>query len=146
MNRSIYTTCALHGLNLCPSSPITLIMGDGGLLKSNVLQCLHTAYNLSQQYDADKWASIWTLVTGISNVNVKCPVMTRWECVGECVEHVTKYREQWKLVAQNIVTTEKSNNKNTIASYLTSYLNEPISMAHIYFMRGYYRSWWNPHF
>ena len=48
----IYTTCALHGLNLCMSSPTALIMGDGGLLKRNALQCLHSAYNLSQQYDA----------------------------------------------------------------------------------------------
>ena len=71
-------------------------MGDGGILKRNALQCLHTAYNLSQQYDTDEWASIWTLVTRILNVNVKCPVMKLWECVGECVEHVTKYREQWK--------------------------------------------------
>ena len=39
----IYTTCALHALNLCLSSPTTLIMGDGGLLKRNALQCLHTA-------------------------------------------------------------------------------------------------------
>ena len=33
----IYTTCALHGLNLCLSSPITLTMGGGGLLKRNDL-------------------------------------------------------------------------------------------------------------
>ena len=142
----IYTTCALHGLNLCLSSPTTLTMGDGGLLKRNALQCLHTAYNLAQQYTSDEWAAIWKLVTGITSVNVKCPVMTRWECVGECVEHVTKYREQWNLIAKNIVATEKSNNRHTIASYLSSYLSEHIIIAHIYFLRGYYRSWWNPHF
>ena len=44
----IYTTCALHALNICISSPTTLTMGDGRLLKRNALQCLHTAYNLAQ--------------------------------------------------------------------------------------------------
>ena len=43
----IFTTCALHGLNLCLSSPATLTIGDGGLLKRNVIQCLHIAYNMS---------------------------------------------------------------------------------------------------
>ena len=54
----IYTTYALHDLNLYLSSPTTLIMGDGGLLKRNTLQCLHSAYNLSQQYGPDEWAAI----------------------------------------------------------------------------------------
>jgi len=73
----IYTTCTLHGLNLCLSSPTTLTMGDGGLLKRNALQCLHTTYNLAQQYTSDEWAAIWKFVTGITSVNIKCPVMTR---------------------------------------------------------------------
>jgi len=45
METYIYTTCALHGLNLCLSTPTTKIMGDGGLLKRNALYLLHTAYN-----------------------------------------------------------------------------------------------------
>ena len=93
----IYTTCALHGLNMCLCSPKSLSMGDGGLLKRNALQCLHTAYNLSQQYDTDEWAAICTLFTGRKIANIKCPVMTRWECVGECVVHIKTYREEWKI-------------------------------------------------
>ena len=112
----MYTTCTLYGLSLCLSSPTTLTMGDGGLLKRNALQCLHTAYNLAQQYTSDEWDAIWKLVTGITSVNIKCHVMTCWECVVECVEHVTKYREQWNLIAQNIFATEKSNNRHAIAS------------------------------
>lgn len=84
----VYTTCALYGLNLCLSSPTTKTMGDGGLLKRNALQLLHTAYNLLQQYEAYEWATIWTLLTVVSSVNVKCPVMMRWKCVGEALYHI----------------------------------------------------------
>jgi len=48
METYIYSTCALHGLNLCLSTPTTETMGYGGLLKRNALQLLHNAYSLSQ--------------------------------------------------------------------------------------------------
>lgn len=46
----IHTMCALYGLNLTFLSPTILNMEAGGLLKRNMLQCLHTACNLLQQY------------------------------------------------------------------------------------------------
>ena len=143
----IWTTCALHGLNLCLSSPTTRTMGEGGLLKRTVLQLLHSAYNLSQQYNYSEWADIWTLLTGAKSENVKCPVMTRWECVGEAVENMVKNCEEWKVVANNIVNTEKSGStKHTIASHLSSLLCEKVLIAHLYFLRAYGNSWWLPHF
>ena len=48
----------LHGLNLYISSPTAKTMGNGDLLKHNALQLPHTAYNLSQQYEAGEWAAI----------------------------------------------------------------------------------------
>ena len=54
----MYTTCSLHGLNLTLSSPKNLIMGDGGLMKHNTLQYIHTAYNLAQQYNSEEWNDI----------------------------------------------------------------------------------------
>lgn len=58
-------------------------MGDGGLLKRNAMQTLHTAYNLTQQYEQKEWEDIWQLSTGMQHYSMKCPVMTRWECVAE---------------------------------------------------------------
>jgi len=58
METYIYSTCALHGLDLCLSTTTTKTMGDGDLLKRNALQLLHAAYNLSQQYEDCEWASI----------------------------------------------------------------------------------------
>ena len=142
-----WTTCALHGLSLCLSSPTTRTMGKGGLLKRTVLQLLHSACNLSQQYNYSEWADIWTLLTGAKSENVKCPVMTRWECVGEAVENVVKNCEEWKVVAKNIVNTEKSGStKYTIASHLSSLLCEKVLIAHLYFLRAYGNSWWLPYF
>jgi len=100
MEMYIHSTCVLPGLNICLSTPTTKTMGDGGLLKRNALQLLYTAYNFSQQYEACEWADIWTLLTGVPSVNVKCPVMTRWRCVGEAVENITKYHEEWLIVSK----------------------------------------------
>ena len=93
-NEYVYSTCALHGMNLALSSPTQLIMGDGGLLKRNALQCLHTAYNLAQQYHTTEWKDIWIVITGAEYASMKMPVMSRWECVGESVEHMLKYKNE----------------------------------------------------
>ena len=102
------------------------------------MQCLHSAYNLSQQYNSDTWQQLWTLITGEKGTQVKFPVMTRWECVGDGVDHVTKHKEDWITVSTTIAKVEKSNNvKYTIASHLYSLLNEPLVMTHLYFLKGY---------
>lgn len=44
----VWTTCSLHTLNIFLSSPTTITMGEGGLLKRTTLQLLHSAYNLLQ--------------------------------------------------------------------------------------------------
>ena len=143
----IWSTCSLHGMNITLSSPTNLIMGDGGLLKRNALQCLHTAYNLAQQFHANEWKDIWMLLTGTAYQSMKMPVMSRWECVGESVEHILQYSQEWLDVAKNIVNKETTGTtKHTIASYLTSYLSEPMIMAHLQFLKAYCISWWNPHF
>ena len=88
----VQTTCTLHALNLTLSSPALLTMGEGGLKKRTALQVLHTAYNLAQQYSSSEWSSLWSICTGSICVAVKCPVLSRWEHVNECCEHVLKYK------------------------------------------------------
>ena len=82
-------------MNLTLSSPTTLAMGDGGLLKRNTLQCLHTAYNLSQQYRTNEWSDLGTLLTGSECKQVIFPVMSWWEHVGQTTYHVTRYKVDW---------------------------------------------------
>ena len=123
-------------------------MGDGGLLKQNLLQCLHRAYNLTQQYKSQEWKDMWTLLSGVSLCHeIKSPIMTRWEFVGETTEHVLQYRNEWKIVTEHVVHVEKSGStRHTIASYLLSYLREKMIMAHLYFLRSYIKCWWGKHF
>ena len=99
------------------------------------------------QFESREWIALWTLLTGVTGETIKCPVMTRWECVGETAEHVTKYREEWRIVATHVAMKEKSNStKHTIASYLCSYLDEAMIISHLFFLVGYIKSWWHPHF
>ena len=142
------STCNLHGMNLCLSSPILLLMGDGGLLKRTAMQCLHTAYNLLQQFKANEWLEIWQVLTGVNLVKqIKSPILTRWEYVGETCSHILEHKDNWMLVAKHIVNVQKSGStRHTIASYLVSYLNEPMLIAHLHFIDGYIKSWWDPHF
>ena len=146
-NEYMYPTCALHGLNISLSSPTTLIVGDGGLLKHNAMQLLYYAYNLSQQYDSNSWIILWMLITGERETQMKCPVMTRWECVGEGVDHIATNREEWMNVSANIVIVKQSSSKKyAIASHLYSLLNEPFVIANTFLFKGYCDSWWNQHF
>ena len=93
-------------MNITLLSPTQLIMGDGGLLKRNALQCMHTAYNLSQQYHTTEWKDIWIVITGAKYEAMKMPVMSRWECVGESVEHMLKYKNEWLEIAKSIASNE----------------------------------------
>ena len=64
------------------------------------------------QFESREWIALWTLLTGATDNAIKCPVMTRWECVGEAAEHVTKNREEWRTVATYVVTKEKKTQQN----------------------------------
>jgi hypothetical protein len=42
----LVTSCSLHNLQLAVANPIKQTMGEGGLEKKNVMQLLHTVYDL----------------------------------------------------------------------------------------------------
>ena len=133
-------------MNLTLASPTSLVMGDGVLLRRNAMQLLRTAYNLSQQYRIAEWAGVWTKITANPCVQVKCPVMTRWECVGCTVLHVLEHKNDWKKVAETIVQIETTGTaKHTLASYLCSYLDAPMIIAHLHFLKAYLLTWWDQH-
>ena len=122
-------------------------MGEGGLKKRTALQLLHTAYNLTQQYASSEWNSVWSLCTGMACKAIKCPVLSRWEHVNECCEHVLQNKDDWILVSSYIITAEQTGStKHTIASYLHSYLHENMLLAHLSFLNAYSKAWWSKHF
>ena len=73
--------------------------------------------------------------------------MSRWECVSEGADNVAEKKVGWLNMANQIVQAQKyGSNKHTIASWLTSYLNEPMLMSQIHFLNAYSLVWWMKHF
>ena len=141
------STCILHGINLTLASPTLLTMGEGALLRCNLGQVLHTAYNLSRQYGRDEWEQLWEKTTTNACEHIPCPVMTRWECVGDAAENVRGKMTDWKKMAHHIVQAEKTGTaKHTIASYLYSYFKEKMLIGHLHSLCAYIIVWWRLHF
>ena len=94
------------------------------------MQMLHTIYSLKSLFPIKTWRAMWRLITRQTWEDIKCPVLSRWEHVRESVQHVVKYKQQWLSVAQHIININNvETNKNGIASYLFSYLNEDLLYA-----------------
>ena len=147
VNEYNISTCALHALNVTLSSATELTMGTGGLKKRTALQCLHSAYNLSQAYRRAEWDTIWRLITGSSCTELASPVLSRWESVGEACRHIIKYHDEWLKVVSHIIDTEKSDTtRYVIASHLYSLLRECMIISHIHLILAFVRSWWGPNF
>ena len=142
-----HPTCCLHAMNLMLSVPCETLLGTGGLKKRTFLQVLHTAYTLKNLYPSKVWSEVWILGTGTKWVNIKCPVLSRWEHVGEAAAHLKTNYKHWITVSQYIIDLKNvGTNKNDIASYLFSYLKEDMLYAQILFVDGYITEYYNSHF
>jgi hypothetical protein len=51
----LVASCSLHNLQLSVANPIKVTMGEGGLEKKNVMQLLHSVYDLQESVDRDVW-------------------------------------------------------------------------------------------
>ena len=77
---------------------------------------------------------------------MKCPVLSRWERVGEAVEHVVKYKEQWLVMTRKISDMNNVGTyKDDISSYLYSYLKEDVIYAQLLFVHGYITGYFDRH-
>ena len=143
----IWGTCTLHALNIMFSVPVETIMGTGGLKKRTFLQMLHTAYSLKNLYANKCWKEMWLIATGTTWKDISCPVMSRWQHVGEGAQHIEKYRKEWLVMCQYICDLNNVGTvKNDISSYLYSYLNEDILIAYLHFVCAFVETFFDPHF
>ena len=83
--------------------PIEEVLGTGGLKKRTLMQLLHTSYTFKNLYPIKTWRAMWKACSAVSWQDIKCPVLSRWEHVGEAVQHIAKYKVQWLLVSQYII-------------------------------------------
>ena len=89
---------------------------------------------------------MWRLATGSNWEDMKCPVLSHWEHVGEAVEYVVKYKEQWLVMTRKISDMNNvGTNKNDISSYLYSYLKEDVIYAQLLFVHGYITGYFDRH-
>ena len=144
----LMTTCTLHGIQLTLSNPILSCFGSGGLEKRNILQMLHSAWNLQQQYEWFEFQQLWFYVNGsMLEERMKQPVLTRWEYIGMAAKHMLDRVEQWKKISQSIINSESTTSmKNKIASHLSSLLQEPFIIASMLFLIAYDKSFFDRHF
>ena len=141
-----WVNCVLHALNLMLQCPIEAVFGAGGLKKRTFMQMLHTCYTLKGLYPIKTWREMWILATGTIWVDIKCPVLSRWEHVGEASQHVEKYKNEWISMATYIIQMNNvGTNKNDIASYLYSYLKEDVLYSHLLFVNGFITGFFDKH-
>ena len=57
------STCGNHGLNLTLSVPVIKCFGTGGLDKRNILQFLHSVWNLTRQFEWEEFRLLWQSCT-----------------------------------------------------------------------------------
>jgi hypothetical protein len=142
-----YPTCTLHAMNLMLSVPCENIMGTGRLKKRTFLQVLHTAYSLKRLFPIKVWIDLWEVSTGVKWVDAKCPVLSRWEHVGEATSHLKTHKGNWLTVCSYIIGMNNvGTSKNDVASYLYSYLNEKMLWSQILFVNGYITEFYDTHF
>ena len=114
-------------------------MGDGGLLKRNMLQLLHTAYNLQNEFEGIELKKMWNLVTGEKMKKMSAPILTRWLHVGLGAKHVSENWENWIMFSQAIINTHNTDKScNQIASHLHSLMQETTLHAHVEFISVYH--------
>ena len=136
----IVVTCAIHAFQLTLSNPMIQCCGEGGLLRRNLLQMLHSAYNLQHQYEEVEWRQKWFLATGQkSKKKMVQPVLTRWEYVGQAATHLYEQWDDWLKVATCILRDEAANSAaNQIVSALFSLMQETTLKAQLAFVYAYH--------
>ena len=108
---------------------------------------LHTAYSLKNVYSHKCWKEMWLIATEITWKDISCSLMSCWQHVGEGVQHLKKYRNEWLVMCQYICDLNNVGKvKNDIASYLYSYLNEDMLVAYLYFVCAFVDEFFDPHF
>ena len=136
------STCINHGLNLTLSVPTIQCFGKGGLEKQNLLQYLHSVWNLTQQYEWEEFVMLWKSCSGKDLfVWMSQPVLTRWGYVGSAINWIIDKFEDIVKMAQAVINTQAAvSAKNSIAFAITSLTKEMLICAHIYFLKVYHNS------
>jgi hypothetical protein len=166
--------CCLHGFQKPFDNATLAAFGEGGLEKRNVLQLVHTCYDMQQCYSGDLFATAWNAAKSVKPApgasidrmvveeenplreddedvdaikRMQRPVLTRWWYVSMACEHLVEHFEDWEHFMNRIVAKSKSNSREwKIASNGCSLISEPRLLCDAWFIVGFARSFFHRHF
>ena len=144
-------TCSIHALLVALSVPIIKLMGDGGLGKSNLLQLLHSAYNLQTggggTFEVSEFSLTWMTLFGEKFNKMLAPILTRWYLVGKGCQHMSKHWDNWGVIAHKICDFYGADTApNKCGSALIAQMSEPFLKAQLEFVNEFHAQWWNGHY
>jgi hypothetical protein len=153
--------CTIHAWQRALQNGMESVFGVGGLGTRNLLQLVHSCYDLQQCFPGDELDAMWTLILEKAvggtegeasdhdqeNPNrMSAAVLTRWWYVNTAVVHLLENWESWREMAQKCLNASTSSTKlGKIASSILSLMAEPKIRADAEFVKAVSLSFFNRH-
>ena len=150
----LVANCTLHSQQILLKGPTEDVFGDGGLGKRNVMQLLHSAYDLQQCFEFQEFKILWKQIEaeiGAENsekvLKMQEPIATRWWCIGIAASYMKEFWNLFLAICQGIINDSNTDKRvNKIASGLESLMNEEELKSDLLFLAAYHHFFMTPHF
>jgi hypothetical protein len=139
--------CSLHGMNLIFANGVKAAFGEGGLECRNIMQLMHSLYDLVGRYEKGEAALMWEDVNGEQPPNkISKAVLTRWWWVNVAAQHLKDNWEAWKAMARaGLNATTASTAAGKIASTILSLMAEEKIKLDLYFIVAFSKAYFVKH-
>ena len=141
------TNCTLHALQMVFANPIKETFGEGGLGRRNVMQLVHSCWDLESCYSKTERDMKWEIANGTPAPKaIAKAVLTRWWHVNEAFKHLKKNWEGTIKRAHACLNATTSNTgEGKIASTILSLAEEPKIYWDLCFVCAYSKKFFVPH-
>jgi hypothetical protein len=147
--------CTIHAWQRALQNAMEGVFGLGGLGSRNLLQLVHSCYDLQQCFPGLELSAMWRIALGEAGDEgsdrdtpnrMSAAVLTRWWYVNTAVVHLLENWDAWQEMAQTCRNANKSDTKvSKIASSILSLMKEPKLRADAEFVKAISLSLFNPH-
>ena len=139
--------CTLHALQMAFANPVKEIFGEGGLDRRNVMQLIHSCYDLQSCFEKTEREMKWEIANGTPPPEaISKAVLTRWWHVNTAAQHLKKNWQQWRIFATgclNATTADTAPGK--ISSSILSLMDESKIHCDLLFICAYSKAFFTPH-
>ena len=147
--------CTIHAWQRALQNGMESVFGLGGLGTRNLLQLVHSCYDLQQCFPGNELSAMWKLALGEEEEEehdwdtpnrMSAAVLTRWWYVNTAVVHLLEHWDAWNTLAHKCLNATKSDTKvGKIASSIISLMDEPKIRADAEFVKAVSLSLFNHH-